>query len=164
ANSHLRHLCPWKRCRTPVLRPRLRRHRPTCSPPHSCSCLRPAFPPSTSRAFSEASGSALPAAAPTPGLRTHRQGPRGYHRHQEHYLGIGVAALVAGLLAQYASWPLHLSFVVYLVVLGAVAILIWFTRETVIHPEMARLTIHPKLALRTVSVRNSLRLRSRASD
>jgi MFS family permease len=63
------------------------------------------------------------------------------------FLGLGLAALVAGLLAQYAPWALHLSFMVYLVVLGAVAILIWFTLETVAHPDMARLIIRPRLVL-----------------
>jgi MFS family permease len=63
------------------------------------------------------------------------------------FLGLGVAALCSGLLAQYAPWPLHLSFVVYLVVLCAVALLVWFCHETVLDPDTDRLTIRPKLAL-----------------
>ena len=49
------------------------------------------------------------------------------------FLGLGVAALLSGLLAQYAPWPLHLSFIVYLAILGVVAGLVWFTHETVQH-------------------------------
>lgn len=63
------------------------------------------------------------------------------------FLGLGVAALLSGLLAQYAPWPLQLSFVVYLVVACAVAGLIWFTRETVQHPDRGQIEIRPKLAL-----------------
>ena len=68
------------------------------------------------------------------------------------FLGLGLAALVAGLLAQYAPWPLHLSFVVYLVVLAAVAVLVWSTHETVQHrsPNLFEIRsgeLRPKLAL-----------------
>jgi MFS family permease len=63
------------------------------------------------------------------------------------FLGLGVAALASGLLAQYAPWPLQLSFVIYLVVLGAVSVVIWFSRETVPHPNMEHLTVRPKLAV-----------------
>ncbi|MCA6124404.1 MFS transporter [Bradyrhizobium sp. WSM 1704] len=63
------------------------------------------------------------------------------------FLGLGIAALASGLLAQYAPWPLHLSFVAYLVVLCAVALLVWFCHETVRHPDTSRLTVRPKLAV-----------------
>ncbi|MGF6308819.1 MFS family permease [Bradyrhizobium sp. i1.8.4] len=63
------------------------------------------------------------------------------------FLGLGVAAVLSGLLAQYAPWPLQLSFVVYLVIACAVAGLIWFTRETVQHPDRGQIEIQPKLAL-----------------
>jgi MFS family permease len=63
------------------------------------------------------------------------------------FLGIGVAALASGLLAQYAPWPLHLSFVIYFVVLCAVALLVWFCHETVSRPDMNRLTVRPELAV-----------------
>jgi hypothetical protein len=42
---------------------------------------------------------------------------------------------------------LHLSFIVYLVILCAVAALVWFTHETVRHPDVAHLGIRPKLSL-----------------
>ncbi|MEZ2126227.1 MULTISPECIES: MFS transporter [unclassified Sinorhizobium] len=63
------------------------------------------------------------------------------------FLGLGLAALLSGLLAQYAPWPLHLSFIIYLFVLCATAILVSFTRETLRHPEPGGLEMHPQLAL-----------------
>ncbi|MCC8984818.1 MFS transporter [Bradyrhizobium sp. 10BB] len=63
------------------------------------------------------------------------------------FIGIGLAALLSGLLAQYAPWPLRLSFAVYLVVVCAVAVLIWLTQETVRHPDHRRIEIRPQLAL-----------------
>jgi MFS family permease len=63
------------------------------------------------------------------------------------FVGLGLAALLSGLLAQYAPWPLHLSFVVYLVTVCVAAALIWFTRETVQYPDRSRIEINPKLAL-----------------
>src|SRR5262249_23690653 len=50
------------------------------------------------------------------------------------FVGLGIGALVAGALAQYAPWPLHLTFVVYLAVLLVVALILWFTHETVENP------------------------------
>src|SRR5215470_12587576 len=46
------------------------------------------------------------------------------------FLGLAFGALTSGLLAQFAPWPLRLSFVIYLVALFAVAALIWLTQET----------------------------------
>jgi MFS family permease len=63
------------------------------------------------------------------------------------FLGLGIAPLFSGLLAQYAPWPLHLSFVVYLVVLAAAALLIWFTPETVRPQGAAGLNFRPKLSV-----------------
>jgi sugar phosphate permease len=63
------------------------------------------------------------------------------------FLGLGLAALLSGLLAQYAAWPLQLPFIVYLVLLGATAALVWFTPETVRHPDSSGLEIRPKLSL-----------------
>jgi MFS family permease len=50
------------------------------------------------------------------------------------FVGLGLGALVAGALAQYAPWPLHLTFVVYLAVLLLLLPLLWFTHETVADP------------------------------
>jgi MFS family permease len=63
------------------------------------------------------------------------------------FLGLGVAALFSGLLAQYAPWPLHLSFILYLVILCAVAAVVWFTQETVRYPDLGRVELRPKLSL-----------------
>jgi MFS family permease len=49
------------------------------------------------------------------------------------FLGLGLGPLASGLLAQFAPWPLHLSFVVYLAVVVAFVVLIWHTPETVTH-------------------------------
>jgi MFS family permease len=50
------------------------------------------------------------------------------------FTGLGIGALVAGLLAEYAPWPLRLPYVVYLLALAAVATLVWFVPETVARP------------------------------
>ena len=63
------------------------------------------------------------------------------------FIGLGLAALLSGLFAQYAPWPLHLSFIVYLLVLCATAALIWFTQETVQNADASRFEIRPKLSL-----------------
>jgi MFS family permease len=47
------------------------------------------------------------------------------------FLGLALGPLIAGLFAEYAPWPLHLSFVVYLAALVVVAGLIGGTEETV---------------------------------
>jgi MFS family permease len=62
------------------------------------------------------------------------------------FLGLGLAPAFSGLLAQYAPWPLHLSFVVYLVILCAVAVLIWFTQETM-RPTRYRFEMRPQLSV-----------------
>lgn len=63
------------------------------------------------------------------------------------FLGLGMAALLSGLLAQHAPWPLHLSFIVYLFILCATAVLVSFTQETVRRPEPGGFEMHPQLAL-----------------
>jgi MFS family permease len=63
------------------------------------------------------------------------------------FIGLGLAALLSGLLAQYAPWPLHLSFIVYLVIGCVVAALVWFTQETVQDPDPGRFEIRPTLSL-----------------
>ncbi|MDX8479492.1 MFS transporter [Mesorhizobium sp. VK24D] len=57
------------------------------------------------------------------------------------FLGLGGGALLSGLLAEYAPWPLRLIFTVYLALLLLVTLLIWRTRETV--PETRRLAEMP---------------------
>lgn len=62
------------------------------------------------------------------------------------FLGLGIAAFSSGLLAQYAPWPLHLPFLIYLVVLCAVALLVWSTHETVAS-RPTNVSIRPKLSV-----------------
>ncbi|WUR77810.1 MFS transporter [Streptomyces phaeochromogenes] len=46
--------------------------------------------------------------------------------------GLGCGPLLAGVLAQYAAWPLYLPFVVHLaLVAGSAAVLLWWLPETV---------------------------------
>ncbi|MER9598070.1 MFS transporter [Mesorhizobium sp. M0244] len=64
------------------------------------------------------------------------------------FLGLGLGALGAGLLAEYAPWPLRLTFVVYLAMLAIVTMLIWRTQETVSRPgKLADVSMRPRLSL-----------------
>jgi MFS family permease len=65
------------------------------------------------------------------------------------FLGLGIGSLVAGALAQEAPWPLQLTFVFYLVVLLALAPLVWLTRETVADPNrsLAGLVRRPRFSV-----------------
>ena len=64
------------------------------------------------------------------------------------FVGLGAGALVTGLLAQYAPWPLRLTFVVYLVMLALVTALIWRTRETVSEPgRLSNVSLRPRLSV-----------------
>jgi len=45
--------------------------------------------------------------------------------------GLGCGPLLAGVLAEYAPWPLGLPFVVHLALIAAAAVLTWFLPETV---------------------------------
>jgi MFS family permease len=51
------------------------------------------------------------------------------------FLGIALAPLVAGALADFAPWPLDLPFAVYLAVVAVTAVLVLRTRETVAAPQ-----------------------------
>lgn len=64
------------------------------------------------------------------------------------FIGLGVGALMAGLLAQYAPWPLRLTFAVYLVLLALVTVVIWRTRETVSSPgRLSDVSLRPRLSV-----------------
>ncbi|RWN38901.1 MFS transporter [Mesorhizobium sp.] len=64
------------------------------------------------------------------------------------FFGLGLGALVAGLLAEYAPWPLRLTFVVYLAVLALVAALVWRTRETISQPgKLADISMQPRFSV-----------------
>jgi hypothetical protein len=65
------------------------------------------------------------------------------------FVGLGIGALVSGVLADHVSSPLQLPFIVYLVALVPVAALVWFTRETVSPPvkSLTRMSIRPRLSV-----------------
>jgi MFS family permease len=63
--------------------------------------------------------------------------------------GLTFGALMTGLLAQYAPWPLHLSYVVFLVLLAGLIALLWGAPETVEHPErrIRKLDLRPRVGV-----------------
>jgi len=64
------------------------------------------------------------------------------------FIGLGVGALVSGLLAEYEPWPLRLIFAVYLAVLVLITLTIWRTRETVARPgRLSDIPIQPRLSV-----------------
>ncbi len=65
------------------------------------------------------------------------------------FTGLGIGALVAGVLAEYAIWPLQLPFLVYLLALLTAAALVWLTPETVAEPRRSldRLSIKPRVSI-----------------
>jgi MFS family permease len=65
------------------------------------------------------------------------------------FAGLGMGALLAGLLAQYAPWPLHLSFVVYLGVLLVAAAVILHTYDTSATAErgIGDLSLRPRIGV-----------------
>ncbi|WP_083354949.1 MFS transporter [Mesorhizobium sp. ORS 3428] len=64
------------------------------------------------------------------------------------FLGLGGGALLSGLLAEYAPWPLRLVFAVYLALLLLVTLMIWRTRETVPQTKrLAEIPMRPRLSV-----------------
>ncbi|ESZ52292.1 MFS transporter [Mesorhizobium sp. RSR565B] len=64
------------------------------------------------------------------------------------FVGLGLGALASGLLAEYAPWPLRLTFAVYLALLVVVTLLIWRTRETVSRPgRLTDVSLRPRLSV-----------------
>ena len=65
------------------------------------------------------------------------------------FLGLGIAALAAGLLAQYAPWPLRLPFLIYLAALLIGSLPIWRTQETISQPaeNLREVPLRPRIAL-----------------
>ena len=65
------------------------------------------------------------------------------------FTGLGIGALAAGVLAEYAAWPLQLPFIVYLAALAAVVVLIWLAPETVARPRasMKDLSFKPRVSV-----------------
>jgi hypothetical protein len=65
------------------------------------------------------------------------------------FIGLAVGSLLAGVLAQYAAWPLRLAYVVYLIVLVVIAIAILFAPETVkdTKQRLSELSLRPRLGV-----------------
>ena len=63
------------------------------------------------------------------------------------FLGLGIGALTAGILAEYLPLPLRLPFIVYLLALVAVSALVWSTLETVSRPasNIGQISMRPRL-------------------
>jgi MFS family permease len=63
--------------------------------------------------------------------------------------GLALGPLVSGLLAQYAPWPLRLSYVIFLALLILVALFVWTTQETVTAPvrRLVDLRLRPRLGV-----------------
>ncbi|RVC55745.1 MFS transporter, partial [Mesorhizobium sp. M4B.F.Ca.ET.088.02.2.1] len=64
------------------------------------------------------------------------------------FVGLGLGALVSGMLAEYAPWPLRLTFALYLALLALVTLLIWRTREAVSRPgRLSDVSMRPRLSV-----------------
>jgi MFS family permease len=64
------------------------------------------------------------------------------------FAGLAAGPLLGGVLAEYAPWPLHLSFVVYLIVVAISALLVARTRETVLQPlRLSEISLRPRLGV-----------------
>jgi MFS family permease len=65
------------------------------------------------------------------------------------FTGLGLGALIAGVLAEYMPWPLHLPYIVYLLVLVAVTALVFMVPETVTQarPPIRDLSVHPRISV-----------------
>ncbi|MFC3283937.1 MFS transporter [Litchfieldella rifensis] len=60
--------------------------------------------------------------------------------------GLGLGPVTAGLLGQYAPWPLHLAYAVHLGLLALAMVAVWLAPETVVRPA------HPRLSLQRLKV------------
>jgi predicted MFS family arabinose efflux permease len=67
------------------------------------------------------------------------------------FAGLGIGALIAGMLAEYSPWPLQLPFAVYLFALFLMAALALWTRETVSQPlpSIAQVPMRPRIGVPT---------------
>jgi predicted MFS family arabinose efflux permease len=64
------------------------------------------------------------------------------------FLGIALAPLAAGVLADFAPWPLDLPFAAYLAVVAVTAVLVMRTRETVAAPKrLAEVSLWPRIGI-----------------
>lgn len=65
------------------------------------------------------------------------------------FVGLAFGALAAGLLAQFAPWPLRLAWILYLIMLGGIGIAILYPPETVKKPltRLEELSLRPRLGV-----------------
>jgi MFS family permease len=63
------------------------------------------------------------------------------------FAGLGIGALIAGVLAEYLPWPLHLTYVVYLLALLAIAALVLMAPETVARSRPSHISIRPQVSV-----------------
>lgn len=65
------------------------------------------------------------------------------------FVGLGIGALMSGVLADWTSWPLRLPFIIYLAVLVPMSALVWFSHETVSDPvqTIERISLRPQLSV-----------------
>ena len=64
------------------------------------------------------------------------------------FTGLAAGPLLGGVLAEYAPWPLHLSFVVYLIIVAISALLVARTRETVLQLlRLSEISLRPRLGV-----------------
>jgi len=63
------------------------------------------------------------------------------------FAGLMLGPILAGALVQYASWPLHLPFAVYLGLIAIVALLVFAARETLDRNNAEPLSLTPRLAV-----------------
>ena len=63
------------------------------------------------------------------------------------FAGLALGPVVAGLLVQYAPWPLRLPFLVYLALVVAVAALVLAARETLDRAQAESFDLTPRLAI-----------------
>ena len=64
------------------------------------------------------------------------------------FFGCAIGPLFGGVMAQFAPWPLRLPFIIYLVLLGAVAVAILSVPETVPKPKrLGEVSLEPRLGV-----------------
>jgi MFS family permease len=64
------------------------------------------------------------------------------------FFGCAAGPILSGVLAQFAIWPLQLPFYVYLIMLGATGIMIFFAPETLPQPKpLAEISLRPRLGV-----------------
>jgi predicted MFS family arabinose efflux permease len=64
------------------------------------------------------------------------------------FLGIALAPLAAGVLADFAPWPVELPFAAYLAVVAVTAVLVFRTRETVADTKrLSQISLAPRIGI-----------------